>query len=137
MPAGAIEQFEFSAPTFASLPKREKGRMRSVWDRFKATMDATEKHGTLVPPFIVAKLLDVSPQRVHVLLNEGRLMSVEVEGYRMVPAQAVAEYANSERKAGRPCKVLESTGVNGVKEVARVAMAGARERVAVRSGKGR
>jgi hypothetical protein len=68
-------------------------------------LDATEKHGTLLPQFVVVSALGVSKQRVHELVSAGRLASVEVAGKTWVPAAALELYlVEGPRKSGPRAK---------------------------------
>jgi hypothetical protein len=55
-------------------------------------IDATEKHGTLLPQWAVVSTLGVSKQRVNALVSTGRLATVEVAGKTWVPAVALELY---------------------------------------------
>jgi hypothetical protein len=66
-------------------------------------LDATEKHGTLLPQSVVGSALGVSKQRVSQLVAAGQLATVEVAGKTWVPAAALELYlAEGPRKTGRP-----------------------------------
>ena len=69
-------------PFVKALPKREKSRLARLWDHFQEVRAATAEHGVLMPQHYAADLLGVSRQRVHVLVNEGRLVVVDVGGVR-------------------------------------------------------
>lgn len=65
-------------------------------------LDATEKHGTLLPQSVVVTALGVSKQRVSQLVATGQLASVEAAGKKWVPAAALELFLVEERKNGRP-----------------------------------
>lgn len=69
-------------PVFSAAPAKPRSRVRQF-------VDATLKHGPLLTPTLVAEALGISRQRVHVLLDEGRIATVEVAGERYVPCSAV------------------------------------------------
>lgn len=92
-------------PFLDTLPKREKSKLSKLWDHFQEVKAATAEHGVLLPQHYAADLLGVCRQRVHQLVNEGRLVSVEVGGLRYVTENSMMAFANSERKAGRPPKI--------------------------------
>ena len=96
-------------PFVADLPKREKSKVVRVWEAFQELTRISETEGIPIPQSFAARILDVSPQRVCDLANEGRLTVVQVNGTRFVTENSVVAYAKSERKAGRPLgKVLDS-----------------------------
>ena len=102
MHEAAVSEFPF----VADMPKREKSRLARLWDTFQQIREATNRHGCLLPQHYAADLLGVSRQRVHVLVNEGRLTSVEVAGVRYVTEDSLLAWATSERdKGGRPPSV--------------------------------
>lgn len=89
-------------PFVASLPLREKSKVRKLWDKFNECRAAAKKHGLLVPQVLAAELCGVSRQRIHTLCNEGRLEVVDLCGTRFVTEKSVIAYAESERGNGRP-----------------------------------
>lgn len=89
MHEAAISEFPF----VEALPKREKSKMGKLWEQFEQTRAAMQVHGLLVPQPYVAELLGVSRQRVHQLVNEGRLASVLVGNQRMVTEQSMLAWA--------------------------------------------
>jgi len=95
----AVNEFPF----VAELPKREKSRLQLFWDRFKEVQALCERKGTIVPPVVAAELLGISRQRVHELMQDGRLERVEWRGQVFVTEHDLVEFASAERKAGRPC----------------------------------
>lgn len=95
------EVLEF--PAFAELPKREKSKLQKIWDAFEELSKATDEKGLLVQQSIVARLLDVSPQRVSELVKLGRLETHVFNGVPLVTERSLVDFAKSERKAGRPC----------------------------------
>jgi len=95
-------------PFVAALPKREKSKLARVWDTFKEIQDITAEKGSLVPATFAAKLLDISPQRVSELLNQGTLERVKVGNCLFATERSIVELAKSERKAGRPFKLPET-----------------------------
>jgi len=97
MHEAAVTEFDF----VQSLPKREKSKLVKVWEHFKLLRLVAKQKGMLIPQHYAAEVLGVSRQRVHVLVNEGRLESVDVGGCRYVTEDTVVAYAQAERKAGR------------------------------------
>jgi len=95
------------------MPKREKSKLSRIWEHFAEVKAATAKHGVLLPQHYAATLLSVSNQRVHQLVNDGRLMTVEVGGLRYVTENSMTAYAQSERKAGRPPKIPSLKAIFG------------------------
>jgi len=92
-------------PGFSELPKREKTRLEKIWDHFQAVREVVEKKGMLVPQHVVADLLGVSRQRVHVLVNEGRLEAVQLHGNRYVTEESFIAFSKVEREIGRPLRL--------------------------------
>jgi len=92
-------------PFVADLPKREKTKLASLWDNFQEIKTVTEAHGMLVPVSLAAELLGISRQRIHELMEAGRLQRVEFRGRAYMTEDQLHEYARAERKAGRPPKV--------------------------------
>lgn len=98
------EAIEF--PFVQEMPKREKTRITKVWEQFRELSRIAEKKGMLVPQNFVAKLLGVSPQRIDQLAQEERLERVYVNGAAFITENSVVEFAATERKNGRPCKMV-------------------------------
>jgi len=96
-------------PFVQELPKREKSKLASVWEQFQAFQKAVAEHGALLPQGFAAELLGVSPQRVNQLIELGRLQVVSVHTSRLVTESSLIELAKTERKAGRPFKVPQTT----------------------------
>ena len=94
-------------PFVADMPKREKTRLAKVWDAFAAMRATIAEDGIPVAFKAAATLLEVSPQRVDELCQSGRLKRVEFGGHRYVTEKSLVEFARSERKAGRPQKVID------------------------------
>ncbi len=68
-------------------------------------VDATERHGALLPQWAVVSTLGLSKQRVHQLVQAGRLATVEAAGKVWVPAVALELFlTEGQRKTGRPFK---------------------------------
>lgn len=109
MHEAAVAEFPF----VKALPKREKSRLARLWDHFQEVRAATAEHGVLMPQHYAADLLGVSRQRVHVLVNEGRLVSVDVGGARYVTEASMMAFARSERATGRPLGVPKLRQVFG------------------------
>lgn len=60
-------------------------------------------HGPLVPPAIGGRLLNVSPQAVHSLMDRGKLTRLELFGNPWVPVFEIRARLNGPRdKGGRP-----------------------------------
>lgn len=91
-------QLKFPWANLADEPKRVKNH----WDEAKEMNKVSEENGHLVPPAWAAVLLDVSQQRVSDLIAEERLRCWVFFGKRLVCLKDLAEYSNTERKAGRP-----------------------------------
>jgi len=102
--ARAVEQIaEF--PFVEAMPKREKSRLARVWEQFQLVREAVRIHGALIPQSYAKTLLDLSKQRVHQLVNEGKLTSIDLGGVRYVTEKSILAWAEAEHKTGRPVKV--------------------------------
>ena len=82
----------------------QKAGKRSALREF---MDAVDRHGPLLPRAAIPIVVDLSRQRIHVLINEGRLATVKVRGRDYVPLAALEAFQAEERKAGRPVEDLK------------------------------
>jgi hypothetical protein len=58
------------------------------------------EHGPLMTPKLAAAAMALSRQRVHTLINEGRIATVMVDGERFIPAAAVELFMSEERGSG-------------------------------------
>ncbi len=72
--------------------------------KFRQWLDATDKHGPLLTPVLAAAAAALSRQRIHTLINEGRLATVEVGEHRMVPVAALELFLAEDRPNGAPRK---------------------------------
>lgn len=71
----------------------------------KTYEEAISVHGPLVPPAIGGRLLNVSPQAVHTLMERGKLTRLEIFGNPWVPVFEIRARLNAPRdKGGRPRK---------------------------------
>lgn len=89
-------------PFVQELPKREKSKLASLWDSLKEAKAATQEHGALIPINFAAELLGISRQRMHVLLDEGKVASVRFHNQRFVSEKSLVEWAKAEHISGRP-----------------------------------
>jgi hypothetical protein len=94
----AVSEFPF----VAEMPKREKSKLVKVWEHFRELSALADKEGMLIPMSYAAVVLDVCRQRVYQLAETGQLKVIEVNGHSFVTEKSVIEFAESERKAGRP-----------------------------------
>jgi hypothetical protein len=92
-------------PFVEQLPKREKSRLAKLWDHFTEVREASKVHGMLVPMTMAADLAGVSKQRILQIIEDGRLVRIEVNGHPFITENSFVEWAKGERKAGRPLKV--------------------------------
>lgn len=106
------KMFEADAMTFpflADVRKKTSPRLARVLDSVQAIRAAVDRCGALVPREMLPTLLDVSPQRIAQLVNEGQLAQEEIQGHRFVTEESLVAWVKLERKAGRPCKVKAPT----------------------------
>jgi hypothetical protein len=66
-------------PFVEELPKRERSKIATLWDRFHELRAITEEKGMLLPIPFCAALLGISRQRVDQLTRDGRLERVELD----------------------------------------------------------
>jgi hypothetical protein len=91
-----VNQSELFPGLAAVAPKRSK---------FRQFMDAFEKHGPLLTQVMASNVMGVSRSRVHQLVHNGKLASVDVAGDLMVPVAAVELWlAEDVDVGGRPKK---------------------------------
>jgi hypothetical protein len=94
--ADQAELFPWVEKELASKPRSFVGELR----------DAQERHGPLIPRSWIQVYLDVSRQRVKVLIDEGKLETLEMRGKQFVPLISIEKWLSGERKAGRPVNEL-------------------------------
>lgn len=94
-------------PAIASESQR-KSKLREF-------MEVIDLHGPLIERAHIPVVLDVSRQRVHQLVEEGRIATVKVQGRVFIPMASLDAYLSEERKNGRP--VRERTLSENVREV--------------------
>lgn len=95
-------------PFVETLPKREKSRLARLWDHFAAVREISKEHGMLVPVKLAADLAGVSHQRIAELIEDGRLVRIDLHGHRYITENSFVDWAKSERKTGRPVKLMDS-----------------------------
>lgn len=93
-----------SFPFVEGLTKREAKKVRDVWEQLRELQGLTAKHGMLLPIPFAAKLMSVSHQRVHQLIDAEKLVVVDVDGHRFVTADSISKLNQEGRKPGRPRK---------------------------------
>lgn len=91
-------------PFMADLPQREKSRVEKAMDVARALTALQEKVGPIIPAGLASKCLNISRQRFHQLVEEGRLKTVQVEGHHYISEADLLEFLKLERKSGRPFK---------------------------------
>lgn len=99
------EAFVGEFPFVADMPKRERSKVLDLWARFKEFAESCDEVGGAVPVMLAAKMLGISHQRVWELMKSGRLVQLSFEGHSFVSGDSMHRFAQSERKAGRPCKI--------------------------------
>jgi hypothetical protein len=93
-------------PWVEQLPKREKSRLAKLWDHFAEVRAIQREHGTIVPVKLAADLAGVTRQRIDDLVERGQLVRIYVNGHPFITENSFVEWAKTERKNGRPLKVL-------------------------------
>ncbi len=87
-------------PGMPPAPAPRKGSnawKRAEWIRFR---ELCGKHHGLTTPFFAAMLLNVSGTRVHQLINDGHIATVEVLGKRFILCDQLEEFSRLERSSG-------------------------------------
>lgn len=121
-----------SAPEFGfceSFPAAAAKEVKKGMDAFKQVLkeyeEAQARHGLLVPISTVAEAMGVTPQRVTMLIDAGRIAAVTVSGRRWAVAKSVMEFlAAGPRPNGRPRKLSKwGNSVRVGKELAAAAEA--------------
>lgn len=97
-------------PFVQGLPVREKSRIGKAWDVVSHMREAQARHGLLIPERLAAKLAGVSWQRIGQLANLDRLKRVYIDGHPFITEDSLVAWLKSERKSGRPSKVVASVG---------------------------
>jgi hypothetical protein len=67
-------------------------------------MDVIDRHGPLIERAHIPVVLDLSRQRVHQLVEAGRIATIEVQGREFIPMASLEAYLADERKNGRPVR---------------------------------
>ena len=91
-------------PFMPEVPRRERSRLNLLIDQLNEWKAAEREHGTMLPIRFAAKLCGVSHERLGQLVQEGRIVRVDLGGHVYVTEKSVIEWAQSERKVGRPVK---------------------------------
>jgi len=79
----------------------EQSRKRAT---LRVFMDAVEEYGPLLARAHIPVVLDLSKQRVHQLVEAGRIATVRVLDREFVPMASLEAYLADERKNGRPVR---------------------------------
>jgi hypothetical protein len=103
-----LEAQTMDFPFVDELPKRERSKIATLWDRFNELREITEEKGMLLPVPFCASLLGISGQRVHQLLDAGKMERVEVDQAVFVTEKSLVEWARAEHKNGRPLKIPQT-----------------------------
>jgi hypothetical protein len=103
-----LEAQTMDFPFVEELPKRERSKLGTLWDRFNELRAITEEKGMLLPVPFCASLLGISGQRVHQLIEAGKMERVDVDQAVFVTEKSLIEWARGEHKAGRPLKVPQT-----------------------------
>lgn len=89
-------------PFVGQLPKREKSKLRQVWDLINELSEIAKTEGVLVPATMAAKALNISRQRFHQLIQDRQIRVIVVQGNNYVSEKDLVAFAEVERKNGRP-----------------------------------
>ena len=106
-----VEQFDM--PFVNDLPKREQSRWSKIWTQLCEFKDLTDKHGALLPLPFAAKVAGVSRQRMAELCDNDQVARVYFHGHAYIVEDSFLSWARSERKAGRPLKLIDDAERKG------------------------
>lgn len=113
--SATVDLAEF--PFVAEMPKRERSRLRTVWDTFLEAKAITAEKGMLIPVSLAASLGGVSRTRIYQLCDTGALERVEFGKNGFVTESSFMTWVQSERKTGRPFSHLPDNCAGVVKMV--------------------
>lgn len=96
-------------PFVERLPKREKSAVGKALDLVREFSELCETRGTLIPCALATAVLDISRQRMSIILQEGRFEgAVRFRGAWYIPESSLLEYARKEKsRGGRPPTLRE------------------------------
>jgi hypothetical protein len=89
-------------PFVASLPVREKSKLAQAWDDFQELKALSRERGVPLPIPAVAKLLNVSVERIRQYVNDGRFIPVTIHERDFIFEDDIETFAKEERLRGRP-----------------------------------
>lgn len=107
------EVLQFDMPFVKDLPKREQSRVQRMWDQLCEFKRLTEENGVLIPAPVAAKIAGVHRSRIFQLIDAGALKSVSFHGHVYLIEDSFIAWAKSERKAGRPFKLVDDAEKKG------------------------
>lgn len=96
-------------PFVETMPKRERSKVRTLWDRMIEVHEISKTHGQHWPVHVAAEALGISRQRIHQLINDGRFTPLVVNGRNYISMASIQAYAESERSMGRGVKPSKLT----------------------------
>jgi len=97
-------------PFVEALPKREKSKLRKLWDELEAMRQMSAERGQLLPPSFAAELVGVSRQRIYELMDKGILERVFVNRRPFLTEASLREWLTTERRVGRPPNTAKTAG---------------------------
>jgi hypothetical protein len=92
-------QYEFFQEHFPVIEEKNGASFISEY------IEAHNEHGPLLSQALVAGALKVSRQRVHQLVEKGRIAIIEVGGHRFVPAAVLNLFLTHYRRGERPTEI--------------------------------
>lgn len=90
------------------VPKRATAFTRML-DSFQLLRDVIATKGLYIPAGFVKDILGVSKQRVHQLINDGRLETVQLNHMHYVTEKSLLEFITAEKKTRGPAIALAQT----------------------------
>ena len=95
-------------PFVAALPKREKSRVVKLLEHVAEMSKLVESKGMLIPVRLASSIVGVTHQRISALMEAGVLERVDYNGHPFVTEKSLIAWARTERKAGRPVKIVNT-----------------------------
>ena len=93
-----IQASEF--PFVKDIPKRDKTRL----ERFLEVLAVAREKGPVWSIQVCARVAQISNQRVHELMRNGQIESVEVDGHPLIVESSFLAWLKVDNKGGRPRK---------------------------------
>ena len=93
-----------------AMPKPKESRWSHYLKEVAALKAAQEKHGLMIPASLVHTVLDISRQRVHQLMDSGKIPYYLIGKQRYVPEEALVAHIKQMEGKGYHYNLPKSTG---------------------------